>query len=664
MKGERNMMKKILILILVGFLVLSGFGVAATINNKATTITNSLVTTDNHPPYAPSNYTPCGGVSENVVNLSWDGGDPDLGDTVTYDVFFGRDPLNLPLVAIVGPYPWNQTRIEYGPVELECYTKYYWKIGALDDYGHYIAGYVCVLSCSCENQPPGAPTITGPSTGKVGEELSFVFNAVDPDGDQVQYIISWGDSNSDTTDLSPSGTDVTVKHTWMAKGAYTIIAKAQDEHGSYGPEASPPIVSITKNKGKAINILIQNFIRQHSTAGSQQSFSIPSSITSGVTLSSQKQLESRESKNLEKLQFWYLIVHVKEIYGTVDDPQYRPLANVTVEIKDSIFGIIWEFFWNGTTNENGEIVIDIINALLYKVTISKDGYHTYKCRPSQIVMTGDQFEYHVYFTMAENGSPFTKQSSQSSQQQKLLKQPQLEEVDSELQSMDLDSLLTPYGIDTEDTMGEFEQSLYNLVSKERRENPSLAAELMNDVDELSDLLEQIGVTDDMAIAKAIPIIEDNKEKLQAEGKNLFCSIDIYLSIGSCWPTWRLFNAMYGIWDVDEIWDDTSHVTIKGLTGLQSCEGKKCAEDYEGRFICLIGIKPPVMLYNFQVATPYMWVRGFVYFSESNVPFVNSTSNSQQSQCPCNQQGSNQQSSTGSITQISQLLQQMVKTTNR
>jgi hypothetical protein len=37
------------------------------------------------------------------------------------------------------------------------------------------------------NNPPGAPTITGPSTGKVGQELSFTLNAVDPDNDDV-YI--------------------------------------------------------------------------------------------------------------------------------------------------------------------------------------------------------------------------------------------------------------------------------------------------------------------------------------------------------------------------------------------------------------------------------------------------------------------------------------------
>lgn len=347
-------------------------------------------------------------------------------------------------------------------------------------------------------------------------------------------------------------------------------------------------------------------------------------VTSGPTLSSQKQLENRESENLEKLQSPVIVVHVREIYGTLDNPQYRPLANVKVKISDG--GLFWmNLYWSGTTDENGTTKeIKVIRGFCYKVFVSKYGYHAYKSPSWDVIGIDEGIKiYDVYFTMAENGSPFVKQITQSSQQQILLKQSQLEEVEPELQNMDLDSLLTSYGIDTENTMGEFEQLLYNLVSKKKRGNLLLAAELMKDIDELADILEQIGVTDDISIAKAIPIIENNKEKLQAEGKNLFCSIDIYLCIGSCWPAWRPFMAIYGIWSVDEIWDDTSYVTIKGLTGLQSCEGKKCAEDYEGRFICLIGY----MIYNFQVCTPDIKIRGFVYFSESNVPFINSTSNS-------------------------------------
>jgi parallel beta-helix repeat protein len=141
-------------------------------------------------------------------------------------------------------------------------------------------------------------------------------------------------------------------------------------------------------------------------------------VTSVPTLSYQKEMERQKSENKEKLQFWFLKVHVKEIYGTVDDPQYRPLANVTVELTDSIYGIIWHFDWNGTTDESGETEwIMIFPSVIYKVTVSKDGFHTYKCRPFTIFAIEDQPDYvDVYFTMAEDGSPFIQPISQSNLQ--------------------------------------------------------------------------------------------------------------------------------------------------------------------------------------------------------------------------------------------------------
>jgi hypothetical protein len=102
--------------------------------------------------------------------------------------------------------------------------------------------------------PPSAPIITGPPRHgkpvlkgllgtkplprpllKPGILYNFTFNSIDPDGDQVKYIIDWGDTERNITDLYPSGQNVTVPHKWTTQGVYTIIAKAQDEHGLVGP---------------------------------------------------------------------------------------------------------------------------------------------------------------------------------------------------------------------------------------------------------------------------------------------------------------------------------------------------------------------------------------------------------------------------------------------
>jgi len=97
------------------------------------------------------------------------------------------------------------------------------------------------------NQPPNAPTIDGPATGKVDEDYNFTFVTTDLDGDKVKYYIDWGDDNSDVTDLNPSGTQVILNHIWIEKGTYTITAKAEDEHFSVSPQTTLTI-TITKSK--------------------------------------------------------------------------------------------------------------------------------------------------------------------------------------------------------------------------------------------------------------------------------------------------------------------------------------------------------------------------------------------------------------------------------
>jgi hypothetical protein len=110
------------------------------------------------------------------------------------------------------------------------------------------------------NNPPSAPNIVGPTEGKAGTSYNFTFNAVDPDGDQVKYIIDWGDTNTETTALNPSGTDVTVSHTWSTAATYTITAKAQDSKGLIGPETTK---TITIKKSKEINSPMFKYLQNY-----------------------------------------------------------------------------------------------------------------------------------------------------------------------------------------------------------------------------------------------------------------------------------------------------------------------------------------------------------------------------------------------------------------
>ena len=87
-------------------------------------------------PNAPSSPSPANhatGVSIKP-DLSWSGGDPDLGDTVTYDVYFGTSETSL-LKQTIGPYPGTQSSITYGPGTLVDGASYYWQIVARDNHG-------------------------------------------------------------------------------------------------------------------------------------------------------------------------------------------------------------------------------------------------------------------------------------------------------------------------------------------------------------------------------------------------------------------------------------------------------------------------------------------------------------------------------------------------
>ena len=81
-------------------------------------------------------------------------------------------------------------------------------------------------------------------SGKIWTKYQYTFNAVDPDGDDVKYIIDWADGNYFTTSFNQSGTDVTVSHTWSKSGTCIITAKAEDSNGLIGPDGELPVAML------------------------------------------------------------------------------------------------------------------------------------------------------------------------------------------------------------------------------------------------------------------------------------------------------------------------------------------------------------------------------------------------------------------------------------
>jgi len=183
----------------------------------------------NFHPYAPSNYSPCGEDVEVPFYMSWDGGDPDSEDMVTYYIYLGLYEPPTILFATVGPYPANQKRIEFGPVTLPLFETYYWKVVACDNYGDCAVGPTCTFTTYCIF-PPNDPTIEGPSKGKPGIVYDYSFVSTNPINFTIKYLIDWDDGNISETGYYESGEIVTLNHSWGEKGTYIIRAKAIDTY--------------------------------------------------------------------------------------------------------------------------------------------------------------------------------------------------------------------------------------------------------------------------------------------------------------------------------------------------------------------------------------------------------------------------------------------------
>jgi hypothetical protein len=80
------------------------------------------------------------------------------------------------------------------------------------------------------SNPPDIPTITGETNGAIQISYDYTIQATDPDEDNIQFYIDWGDNTTTITDLDESGKEIIVSHTWNTKGTYSVKVKAIDEY--------------------------------------------------------------------------------------------------------------------------------------------------------------------------------------------------------------------------------------------------------------------------------------------------------------------------------------------------------------------------------------------------------------------------------------------------
>jgi len=185
-------------------------------SNEKTSL--SLLNFLNDPPYVPSNPDPINNsIDINLtINISWTGDDPDPGDKVTYNVFFGKQE-NPPNVANT----WEDET--YNPGKLEYNTQYYWRIDAYDGNHGVTEGPIWTFYTT-DNQPPYQPNYPDPENNSidVNTNINISWTGGDPDGDPVEYDIYFGTdpnppnvaTNYTNTTYYPNRLDYNTQYYW------------------------------------------------------------------------------------------------------------------------------------------------------------------------------------------------------------------------------------------------------------------------------------------------------------------------------------------------------------------------------------------------------------------------------------------------------------------
>jgi len=101
--------------------------------------------------------------------------------------------------------------------------------------GNYLGGASLTIGgvqgMTMLNQPPIAPTVTGPNVFKAGTAQNFNGYSLDPEGAPITYSINWGDGLKSSQSFG-SGYPYEATHAWSAPGAYSITINASDAAGN------------------------------------------------------------------------------------------------------------------------------------------------------------------------------------------------------------------------------------------------------------------------------------------------------------------------------------------------------------------------------------------------------------------------------------------------
>lgn len=162
-------------------------------------------------------------VSEDKKHIWWN-----LTDVIITD----GDSIIIEFDALVTGQTGNDCPLCQCELDVVNYAEITGKIGCTEEVNFFMSDEVLITSEG--NCPPSAPGITGDVTAEAGEEIEIKVKTTDSDGDQVYYMIDWGEEYVGVPWVGPSdsGEEVTITHTYIDAGVYEVYAKAKDVHGA------------------------------------------------------------------------------------------------------------------------------------------------------------------------------------------------------------------------------------------------------------------------------------------------------------------------------------------------------------------------------------------------------------------------------------------------
>jgi hypothetical protein len=100
-------------------------------------------------------------------------------------------------------------------------------------------GAALVLLAGCK-RPPAVPVLTCSHNGTAGVAFEVKVSAVEPDQEDVSYLLDWGDGAAEDWSIPyPSGQELPFTHVYEQRDTYELRARARDIQGSES-DWSPP----------------------------------------------------------------------------------------------------------------------------------------------------------------------------------------------------------------------------------------------------------------------------------------------------------------------------------------------------------------------------------------------------------------------------------------